>query len=61
MKELDYGAGYQYPHDYPQNFVQQHYLPDALQGRIFYAPGGNPKEDQFRELLKSRWKGRYNY
>ena len=61
MKELDYGAGYQYPHDYPQNFIQQHYLPDALQGRIFYAPGGNPKENQFRELLKSRWKGRYNY
>lgn len=61
MKELDYGAGYQYPHDYPQNFIQQHYLPDALQGRIFYAPGGNPKEDQFREFLKSRWKGRYDY
>ncbi len=27
MKELGYGVGYKYSHDFPQNFVQQEFLP----------------------------------
>lgn len=39
MKELGYGDGYQYAHDVPAAFVDQHYLPDNLQDSLFYEPG----------------------
>lgn len=38
MKELGYHDGYKYPHDYPGHWVQQQYLPDALQGHTFWTP-----------------------
>ncbi len=38
MKDLGYGAGYQYAHDDPTGYTPQDYLPDALRGRAFYAP-----------------------
>lgn len=34
--ELGRGVGYKYPHDYPGNWVDQQYLPDAIAGREFY-------------------------
>ena len=37
-------SGYQYPHDYPDHWVDQRYLPDALVGTRFYTPGDNPAE-----------------
>lgn len=37
-------SGYQYPHDYPNHWVDQRYLPDALVGTRFYTPGDNPAE-----------------
>ncbi|MBM3461434.1 MAG: replication-associated recombination protein A [Armatimonadetes bacterium] len=36
MKEQGYGIGYQYPHDFDGNWVEQQYLPDALAGTKFY-------------------------
>ncbi|MCQ2343658.1 MAG: replication-associated recombination protein A [Paludibacteraceae bacterium] len=33
MKELNYGAEYKYPHDYPNHWVEQQYLPDELAGK----------------------------
>ncbi len=39
MKDLGYGAGYQYAHTVPDAYIPQDYLPDELRGRIFYAPG----------------------
>lgn len=38
MKDLGYGAGYQYAHDAPEAYVPQEYLPDSLAGRAFYVP-----------------------
>lgn len=38
MKELGYGAEYQYAHDHPGHHVAQEYLPDVLAGREFYRP-----------------------
>ena len=35
-----HGEGYLYPHAYRDHWVAQQYLPDALQGRVFYQPGG---------------------
>lgn len=61
MKDLDYGADYKYSHDFPDNFVQQEYLPEKYSGQVFYKPGKNAKEQHFEQLLKQRWKGHYNY
>ncbi len=39
MKELGYGAGYQYAHAAPEGYVPQDYLPDEVRERTFYEPG----------------------
>jgi putative ATPase len=46
MKELGYGAGYQYAHDAPNAYVPQDYLPDEVRSRVFYEPSafGTEKE-----------------
>lgn len=36
--KLGHGVGYLYPHDYPQGYVEQQYLPDKLQGAKYYKP-----------------------
>ena len=36
MKELGYADGYKYPHDFPNHLVAQQYLPDELQGEVFW-------------------------
>lgn len=61
MKDINYGSGYQYAHDFPGNFVEQQYLPDALNGTIFYQPGGNAAEERSRAQLKAWWAKRYKY
>lgn len=61
MKELNYGKGYKYAHNYPNNFVEQAYLPEQIENTRFYEPGGNPKENQIRQFLKERWKKKYGY
>lgn len=44
MKEMGYGADYKYPHDFPDHFVQQQYLPDQLLSARFWQPAENPSE-----------------
>jgi putative ATPase len=44
MKQMGYGAGYQYPHDFEGAAVAQQYLPDALVGRRYYEPTGSGYE-----------------
>lgn len=61
MKELGYHEGYKYAHDYQGNFVEQEFLPDALRGTKFYEPGQNPREEETRRLLRSRWGQKYGY
>jgi putative ATPase len=51
-KKLGHGAGYKYPHDYPNHYVEQQYLPDELKGRQFYYPSENGYEVRVRERLK---------
>ncbi|MCL5043761.1 MAG: replication-associated recombination protein A, partial [Deltaproteobacteria bacterium] len=38
MQELGYGAGYQYPHDFPDAAVAQDFLPERLRNRRYYEP-----------------------
>lgn len=40
----EHHPAYIYPHDYPDHWVEQQYLPDDLTGRIYYIPGDNPTE-----------------
>ncbi|TXD46633.1 replication-associated recombination protein A [Polaribacter sp. IC073] len=61
MKDLDYGKEYQYSHNYPNNFVAQEFLPKEISGTKLYKPGENQRENQFKEILKKRWKNRYDY
>jgi putative ATPase len=61
MKELNYGAGYQYAHDFKGNFVQQDNLPTDLKGTVIYKPGANPTEERIRALLKTQWQDKYEY
>lgn len=61
MKELNYGKDYLYPHDYPNNFTEQSYLPDHLKNLNIYKPGDNPTENKLKAALKTRWHDKYDY
>ncbi len=52
MKDLGYGTGYRYAHDYEGAYVPQVYLPDEMAGRTFYRPGGLGFEKKIRERLE---------
>jgi len=61
MKDLDYGKGYQYAHEFRNNFVTMEFLPDAIKGTKFYEPGKNAREEELRNPLKKLWDKKYNY
>ncbi|MEL7119479.1 MAG: replication-associated recombination protein A [Bacteroidota bacterium] len=46
MKELNYGKGYKYPHDFPGNFVEQQYRPEEVEKVKLYEPQQNPAEQK---------------
>ncbi|MFY9160604.1 replication-associated recombination protein A [Aquirufa ecclesiirivi] len=48
MKELNYGADYKYPHNYPGHWVAQNYMPEWDGIPTFYQPANNPAEDKMR-------------
>ena len=61
MKELDYGKEYKYSHNYENNFAEQEFLPDDLKNTTLFEPGNNPRENNLRAFLKTRWKDKYGY
>ena len=54
MKELGYGKGYKYAHDYEGHYVKQDHLPDRLKGKKYYEPTDNGAEAQIKERMK-KW------
>ena len=52
MKQLGYGAGYQYDHDAADSFSGQDYFPDGMERQAFYQPGGAGREGPIREKLE---------
>ena len=57
MRQEGYGAGYQYPHNYPNHYYPQSYLPDNLVGTQFYNFADNQREQhskQFMDWLKAQ-------
>lgn len=53
---LGRGVAYKYPHDYPQHFVEQQYLPDGIKGG-YYRPSQEGREQQIRQRLE-QWRKR---
>ena len=52
MKELGYGKGYKYAHDYPGNIVKQDFLPEEMKGTVYYTPSANGYEGKIKEWLE---------
>jgi putative ATPase len=50
MEDLGYGKDYKYPHDYPDHFVEEEYLPENIKGRTYY----HPTEQGFEKEIKKR-------
>jgi len=53
MEDLGYGEGYKYPHDYPDHFVEEEYLPENLKGRIYYEPSEQGGERDIKKRLEN--------
>ena len=49
--KLGHGTGYKYAHDYKNHYVKQQYLPDELEGTVFYEPTDNGYEKKIKEHL----------
>lgn len=58
MKELGYGAGYQFAHDTEEKLTDMQCLPDSLEGRAYYTPTEQGLEARFAERLRQikAWK-----
>ena len=52
MKELGYGAGYQYAHASPEGYTPQDYLPDEIANRTFYEPTAFGFEKEIAKRLE---------
>ena len=55
MKEQGYGVDYLYPHNYPEHFVLQDYLPPELKGTKLYESARNKREVEGERLQQRRW------
>lgn len=57
--KLGHGTDYKYPHDYPEDWVRQQYLPDAIKNDQYYQPKQNGRFEaayakQYRALIKAQ-------
>ncbi len=59
MKDMNYGKGYKYAHDFDNNFVNQQYLPDKIKKESIWKVQENPAEKKMAEWLRTLWKGKY--
>lgn len=51
-KLMGHGVEYKYPHDYPNSWINQQYLPDLLKDRKYYQPKQNGHEKQFAKVYE---------
>ncbi len=59
MEQLGYHDGYKYPHDYPGNFTQQHYLPNDITNKRFWHAQHSPAEEKLYQRMVNCWGDRY--
>jgi putative ATPase len=57
MRDVGYGKGYKYAHNFPGHFVEQQNLPNSLQGKKYYEPSDQGFEKEIEGRLK-KWRGR---
>jgi putative ATPase len=50
MRQMAYGKGYKYAHDYKDGYVPQSYLPDSMADQRFYAP----TQRGYEKIVKQR-------
>ena len=55
MKALGYGKGYEYAHDYENAYVPQDYLPEKIQGQVYYVPTNRGYEKTIKSILR-KWR-----
>ena len=55
MTQLGYHDGYLYPHDYPENFTPQQYMPNELKNNVIWHPCSNTQEEKLRERMNRFW------
>lgn len=60
MEELDYADGYKYAHDFPGHFADLEFMPEGLEGTVFYEPASNPQEDRLKAYLQACWPKYYS-
>jgi putative ATPase len=58
MEEMGYSEGYRYPHNFPDAFVEEEYLPKPIKKRRFYKPTQRGNELAIRDRLTRWWKGK---
>ncbi len=59
MADLHYGDGYKYPHDYPEHFTPQKYMPKALRNERLWHGQHNPAEEKLLQRMKDYWGERF--
>jgi putative ATPase len=55
MKDLGYGKGYQYAHEFEDAYVPQDYLPDELMGEVYYRPTARGHEKVIKDRIE-KWR-----
>ena len=51
-KKLGHAQGYQYPHNFPNHYVPQQYLPDEIMDKSYYFPCDNKFENEIQNYAK---------
>ena len=59
MAELGYSDGYKYAHDYPGNFVEQQFMPDALKDSRLWHAQHSPSEEKLYQRMLQCWGNRF--
>jgi putative ATPase len=60
-RRLGHGEGYEYPHDHPDAFVAQQYVPDNVKNRVYYEPTESGFEAEIARRLRAWWEGIKRY
>ncbi len=60
MKDLGYGKGYRYSHDYPNHFVAQEFLPKEISNEAIFKPANNQKEHEYLKQIEQQWGRKYS-
>jgi len=61
MKQMGYGANYEYSHAQENNFSSQEYLPEQIKASNFLEFGNNKREQDLKAQLEKLWDGKYKF